>query len=66
MSIEASPDPKRLDWKQACALLGCSRAKFYRMVHAGEITAYRLGKRGLWVRQEECENILKKMQLFVS
>lgn len=50
--------PERLNWQQACALLGCSKTKFYRLVKAGDIATYKVGKRGLWVKREDCEKLL--------
>ena len=36
---------KRLNWRQACAILGCSRSHFYNLVNSGELPAERYGKR---------------------
>lgn len=57
-SSQLPQDPNRLNWKQACAILGCSKAKFYRLIKRGEITAYKVGKRGLWVWRGDCEKLL--------
>lgn len=37
--------PERLNWKQACALLGCGRSYFYILLHKGYIPYIRVGKR---------------------
>lgn len=50
--------PERLNWKQACALLGCGKTKFYGLIKKGELTAHRSGKRGLWVLRKDCERIV--------
>lgn len=34
-----------LDWREACALLGCSQSHFYNLVNAGGIPAVRNGRR---------------------
>lgn len=60
MSAEVSSDQNRLNWQQACAILGCSKAKFYRLVKRGELMAYKVGKRGLWVKREDCEKLLTR------
>ena len=42
-----------LDWREACALLGCSQSHFYNLVNAGVIPAVRNGRRkGFRVRRE--------------
>lgn len=37
--------PERLNWKQACALLGCGRSYFYVLLRKGCIPYIRIGKR---------------------
>lgn len=37
--------PERLNWKQACELLGCGRSYFYVLLHRGCISYIRIGKR---------------------
>ena len=44
-----------LDWREACALLGCSQSHFYNLVNAGVLPAVRNGRRkGFRVRREDC------------
>ena len=44
-----------LDWREACALLGCSQSHFYNLVNAGGIPAVRNGRRKSFrVRREDC------------
>lgn len=50
--------PERLNWKQACELLGCKKDKFYTLVRQGKLKACRVGKRGLWVSREECVRLM--------
>jgi excisionase family DNA binding protein len=46
---------KRLNWQQACKLLGCSKAHFYRLVNSGELASGRFGKlKGVIVYESEC------------
>ena len=43
-----------LDWREACALLGCSQSHFYNLVNAGLLPAVRNGKmRGVRVRRKD-------------
>jgi len=48
----------RLNWKQACELLGCGKDKFYELIRSGRLPAYRAGKRGLWVKREDVERLV--------
>lgn len=54
--------PRKLNWQQACALIECSRAHFYRLVASGQIPcASRTGKRrGIKVLREDVEAYLLK------
>lgn len=52
-------EKKRINWRQACALLGCSRSHFYRLVNSGELPAFRVGRRGLWVYEADCRELLR-------
>ena len=55
--LHAAPPDKgrKLNWRQACAILGCGRSHFYEMVNSGTLPAYRIGgKRGLWVWEADC------------
>ena len=49
-----------LDWREACALLGCSQSHFYNLVNAGWRPAVRNGKmRGGRVRRKDCLRYLQ-------
>lgn len=49
---------RRLNWKQACEILGCSKSHFYNLINEGKIPAYRYGKvRGIWVWEGDIEHI---------
>ena len=53
--------PERLNWRQACDLIQCSRAHFYRLVASGILPcASRTGKRrGIKVLRSDVENYLR-------
>ncbi|MFQ9491178.1 MAG: helix-turn-helix domain-containing protein [Bilophila wadsworthia] len=38
----------RLNWQQACEILGCSKTHLYRLVRAGKVPIYGIGKRYRW------------------
>lgn len=52
---------RRLNWQQACELLGCGKTRFYALIHKGMLPAYRVagGKRGLWVYENECRGLVQ-------
>lgn len=58
---------RKLNWRQACEILGCSKRHFYRLVHSGELSAYRTSraKRGLWVFERDVRALVKKVQVDV-
>ena len=50
---------RKLNWKQACEMLNCSKSHFYNLVNEGKIPAFRCGKvRGVWVWEEEVRRYL--------
>lgn len=52
---------QRLNWRQACKLLGCSRGHFYRLVNSGDLPAERYGRvKGVLVLKSDCERYLKE------
>lgn len=53
---------KRLNWKQACELLGCGKDKFYEFIGSGELPAYRAGRKGLWVREEDVHKLIEPVE----
>ncbi|MDE7372157.1 MAG: excisionase family DNA-binding protein [Desulfovibrio sp.] len=50
---------RKLNWRQACEVIGCSKRQFYRLIHKGVLPAYQLpgSKRGLWVWEHDCKDI---------
>lgn len=53
----------RLNWRQACDILGCGKTRFYAMVRSGLLPAYNVldGKRGLWVYETDCHSLVKRI-----
>lgn len=52
---------KKLNWQQACARLGCGKSKFYDLVNSGVIPAYRVGRRGIWVKEEDVAQLIRQV-----
>lgn len=51
---------RKLNWRQACAKLGCKKSHFYNLVNSGRIPAQRYGElRGIWVYEKDCETYLR-------
>ena len=48
----------RLNWQQACEILGCSKTHLYRLVRAGKVPIYGIGKRYRWFSRADCEKLL--------
>lgn len=55
---------KKLNWREACSLLGCKKSHFYNLVNSGRLPSARHGAmRGVWVYEKDCLEYLdsKKM-----
>lgn len=53
-------DRKILNWRQACAILSCSRSHFYNLINSGRLPAIRMGMvKGVRVYEDDCINYLK-------
>ncbi len=50
----------RLNWRQACAVLGCKKTTLYKLVDTGHIKAYGVGSRFRWYSKKECLEYLEK------
>lgn len=50
----------RLNWRQACTILGCSKSTLYRMEHKGELTAGGVRARYRWFSKKECQELFEK------
>lgn len=54
---------ERLNWQQACRILGCSKPHFYRLVNSGELPSERYGRvKGVTVKKSDCEQYLQQWQ----
>lgn len=53
---------RRLNWRQACELLGCGKRKFYSLVKTGRLRAWRIAdsRRGLWVWEKDVRELVKR------
>lgn len=49
----------RLNWQQACEILGCSKAQLYRLVKAKKIPVYGTGKRYRWYLRTDLKLFLE-------
>lgn len=54
---------KKLNCREACTILGCSRSQFYRLITTGKLCAFRVKgcKRGIRVLEQECRALLEKI-----
>ena len=52
---------RKLNWKQACVMLGCGKTKFYELVSIGKLPATRVGKRGLRVKESDVKDIIEDL-----
>lgn len=59
--METENRGQRLNWQQACQILGCGKTQFYRLVNDGRLAAYRVGHRGLWVYEADCRNLVARI-----
>lgn len=50
----------RLNWHQACIILGCSKSTFFRLVNKGEIPAYGAAERGRFFLRTDCKAYLAR------
>ncbi|MGD9661647.1 MAG: hypothetical protein AB7U63_10270 [Porticoccaceae bacterium] len=51
---------RRLNWRQACEILGCKKDRFYVLVRSGALPGYRVqgSARGLWVYENDCRALV--------
>ena len=49
---------ERLNWCEACEVLGCSKSTLYRLVANGQLRAFGVGSRGRWYSRTECERFV--------
>ena len=55
---------RKLNWRQACARIGCGKTQFYALVKSGRLPAFRLQgcRRGLWVYEADVEICIRKVE----
>lgn len=56
----------RLNWQQACEVLGCSKTHLYRLVREMKLTAYGVGKRSRYFLRSECQKLLAGSLFFLD
>ncbi|WP_297829136.1 AlpA family transcriptional regulator [uncultured Desulfovibrio sp.] len=68
MTGEIDARGQRLNWRQACEILGCGKTQFYALVSSGKLSAYRPEgcKRGLWVYESDVEACIRKVGRYVD
>ena len=54
---------RRLNWLEACQILGCSRRQFYRLIEKGILPAYKLEgcRRGIWVYENDVRSVQRSV-----
>lgn len=59
---------RRLNWRQACRVIGCGKTQFYALVNSGKLPAYRPEgcKRGLWVYEADVAACIKKVGKYID
>lgn len=50
----------RINWEQACRVLGVRKSTLFRWVNEGQITAYGLGERNRFFLRSECEALIAR------
>ncbi|MDL2279084.1 helix-turn-helix domain-containing protein [Desulfovibrio sp. OttesenSCG-928-G11] len=53
---------RKLNWRQACTILGCGKTKFYEMIRMGLLPATKVGKRGVRIREADALALVEKVQ----
>ena len=48
----------RMNWRQACVYLGCSKTTFYKMVSNGRLVMHGVGTRYRWVWKDDLDAVL--------
>lgn len=52
---------KKLNWRQACEILGCGKRQFYSLIRTGRLPGFRVvgSKRGLWVWEDDVRKMIR-------
>lgn len=67
MENNNSDTQKKLNWREACALLGCKKSHFYNLVNSGKIPAVRTGEvKGVRVLESDCVKYLRSQFILSS
>lgn len=53
----------RLNWQQACEILGCKKSMFFKLVREGKIPSYGVGKKGRWYLRSDCLKLVGRGQI---
>lgn len=55
---------RKLNWRQACAIMGCGKNCFYSLVRNGNLPAFRINgkKRGLWVWENDVKSLVEAVK----
>ena len=53
---------RKLNWRQACTTMGCGKDKFYELIRTGRLKAYRVGERGLWVKEDDVQRLIEPIE----
>lgn len=60
MTKNITPAGRKLNWREACALLGCKKSHFYNLINSGKLPAIRTGEiKGVRVLEEDCIRYLR-------
>ncbi len=52
----------RLNWQQACTVLGCSKTTLYKLVREKLLKSYGTGARYRWFSRGECVEYIETVQ----
>lgn len=53
---------RKLNWRQACVIMGCGKDKFYELIRMGKLPATRVGQRGLRVREADVLRLVEPIE----
>lgn len=53
----------RINWEQACRVLGVKKSTLFRLVNEGELNAYGAGLRNRFFLKSECHALRQKREL---
>ena len=53
---------RKLNWREACKILGCGKDKFYGLIKRGYLPATRVGERGLMVKEADVKKLIQPVE----